>query len=75
MIIFLDGNPSNLSKENLLEVTPKELRLLYKEHRKNPIRGYPMLAKAILLNIKLDLLIKEKQKIGRNVGTRKNERE
>ena len=63
MIIFLDGNPGNLSKDNLLDVSPQELRMLYKEHKKMKIRNYAEITKISLLNIKLELLIEEKRKL------------
>ena len=63
MIIFLDGNPGNLSKDNLLDVSPQELWMLYKEHKKMKIRNYAEITKISLLNIKLELLIEEKRKL------------
>lgn len=63
MIIFLDGNPGNLSKDNLLDVSPQELRMLHKEHKKMKIRNYAEITKISLLNIKLELLIEEKRKL------------
>lgn len=63
MIIFLDGNPGNLSKDNLLDVSPQELRMLYKEYKKMKIRNYAEITKISLLNIKLELLIEEKRKL------------
>lgn len=55
-LIFLDGNKLNFSADNLMRVSADELRLF---HKRNLKRLTPELTKSELLNIRLELKIKE----------------
>ena len=55
-LVFLDGNRRNGSLENLFEVTTEELKLF---HRRKSERLSPELTKALFLQIRLELKLKE----------------
>lgn len=55
-LIHLDGNRRNSSLGNLFEVTAEELKIF---HRRKSERLSPELTKALFLQIRLELKLKE----------------